>query len=201
MQSTNQTTTNADELDLGLDQGGLLAEAEAAVATHPVQKDEEVYDVVDLYPEIELPNEVTYSLEMDQALGVIQGKIEYLESELITAQNALKNTVVTLRNKAKAELLAAQVAADEALVMEEIGKPEVIRLLAKVIRVMQSGRGGELIAAIVAIEEGRLPSSMAQLAAAPTVAPTPAPTYQPAPEVQPISTTRARARARTKWMP
>lgn len=196
-----QSTTTTDELDLGLDQvtvdegANVLAEAEAAVAADIAPDDEEVYDVVDLYPDVELPEEVAYSLEMDEALGLIQAKIDHLQAELVTAQNKLRNTEVTLRNKAKEELLMKQIANDEALVMSEIDKPEVIRLLAKVIRVMQNGHGGELVSALTAIEEGRLPSSMAQLAAPA------APAYQPAPavtpEIQPISTTQAPA----KWKP
>ena len=73
---------------------------------------EESYEVVDLYPQITLHHTVVAAIQDDPELLKIQDTIDYLEAELIAAQNAKHNKEMGLMNEAKAQVHAKQVAKD-----------------------------------------------------------------------------------------
>jgi hypothetical protein len=226
------TTETTDLLDLGLDDteadadanananvqtvpaipDSALTEAEATLSTHIEPYTTESYAIVDLYPKVKLPQAMLSAISCDESLLEIQGQIDYLETELITAQNALHNQIMNLTNKAKAELVATQVAADETLVTNALGEPEMMRVLASVLRIMQQhGKAGFLMEALDTIEHGNAQSAMTRLAT--TIAPEySTPMYEPSVmpnaadsepvAVEPIQTTAApTARKRAKWVP
>ncbi len=218
-----------DLLDLGLNDADVqtvstipdsaLTEAEETLTAH--EPTTESYAVVDMYPEVQLPQAMLSAIACDESLQEIQEQINYLEAELVTAQNALQNRIMDLQNKAKAELVAAQVAANESLVSDALGNPEMMRVLASVLRIMQQhGKAGLLMEALETLENGNPQSAMTRLATA--IAPQyDTPMYEPSvmpsletsmpsttpqmhsePVVEPIQTTAApTARKRAKWVP
>lgn len=228
------TTTNTQDNLLGLDDAAetsdmsVVPEAELASADQEVldmnqgPAPDEVYDVVDQYPEVQLPQSTLDAISCNESLWDIQHQIDYLAAELETAQNKLRNQIMTLQNEAKQKLIDAQKAADESLVLNALEQPEMMSILASVLRIMQQhGKAGILLEALETIENGNATSAMSRLATA--VAPvyhTPGlsvsgndPAYEPsttAPAsqesyvqeevVQPIKTTAAPA-AKTKWKP
>ncbi|WOL31493.1 hypothetical protein [Microcoleus phage My-WqHQDG] len=224
------TTETTDLLDLGLDNteadanadvqtvsaipDSALNEAEENLTAHVKLNTNENYAVVDLYPEVQLPQVMLSAIACDESLQEIQQQIDYLEAELQASRNALNNQIMTLQNKAKAELVATQVAADESLVTNALGNPEMMRVLASVLRIMQQhGKAGFLMEALDTIEHGNPQSAMTRLATTiapqyetpmyePSIMPNTPPEMHSEPVVEPIQTTAApTARKRAKWVP
>ena len=189
--------------------------------TANVEADVESYAIIDLYPEVQLTQAMLNAIAYNESLQEIQQQIDYLESELQASRNALHNQIMDLQNKAKAELVAAQVAADESLVTNALGEPEMMRVMASVLRILQQhNKAGLLMEALNTIEHGTATSTMTRLAT--TIAPeynTPTtvglsgPMYEPSvipstthnkpvDVVEPIQTTAAPAtHKRAKWVP
>jgi hypothetical protein len=92
-----------------------------------------------------------------------------------------------MMNDAKAELMAAEHAANEEVVMQALAQPDVMRVLAEVITLLQSDKAGALLDVITELQEGDITSAQqtmlsyvtpaAPIEATPYVEPTrPAPT-------------------------
>ena len=155
-------TVTQEYASLGL----LLQEAEEVVAAEGVPtveetvQEEEVYDIVDLYPDVTLPQEVLDSLELDPRLDELQEEYNKHKAAMEAAQLSWERKYMELQNEAKANLLAEQQAKDEAEVSQALDKPEMIRLLATVLRLAKAGRAGELINTLEQLEGTKTPPAI-----------------------------------------
>jgi hypothetical protein len=146
----------------------LLEEEAAAVAPSYVQSEGADVSVVhqlpdgggeyeapvDLYPELQLPQEVMQEIENNEQVLQLKEEALYLETEYDRVQYARERTIIQLANEAKAKMLEKQREADEALVREALQVPSTVAVLAQVLRLMQGGKGGLIIEVLHAVEHG-----------------------------------------------
>lgn len=134
----------------------LLQEAEEAVEAESIHTsmpvEEEIYEIVDQYPDVVLPQHILDALEMDASLDELHEEYAMHLAAAEAAQVSLERKYMQLKNEAKAALLAEQQASDEATVTDALSDPSLIRLLAVVCRLAQQGRAGELINTLETLE-------------------------------------------------
>ena len=154
MTTQTMTDNNVDTTDLLADP--LLNEAVELVEV----TDEETYTpVMDAYPDVTLPATTMDAIHCDESLSELQEQIEYLACELQAAQSKLQDQITSMMNDAKAELIAAELAANEGIVMEALAQPDVMRVLAEVILLLQSDKAGALLSVITELQEGDVASA------------------------------------------
>jgi len=128
--------------------------------TVELEVSEETYaPVMDAYPDIVLPASTIDSIHCDESLSELQGLVEYLTCELQAAQSKLQDQVTQMMNDAKAEAIAAKHAANEEVVMQALVQPDVMRILAEVITLLQSDKAGALLDVITSLQEGDVVSA------------------------------------------
>jgi predicted transcriptional regulator len=176
------------DTNLITDANNLLDEAVELVEVTNEETYQEAYEpVMDAYPDVVLPASTIDAIHCNESLSALQEQIEYLACELQAVQSKLQDQITSMMNDAKAELMAAEHAANEEVVMQALAQPDVMRVLAEVITLLQSDKAGALLDVITELQEGDITSAQqtmlsyvtpaAPIEATPYVEPTrPAPT-------------------------